>query len=87
MIKLPTPTVRARVLIHLYFHSISLQPDSEELNEMVFCDNCDICVHQACYGIQNIPVGSWLCQPCRKGLDSPSCLLCPQSGGALKKTK
>ena len=21
-------------------------PDSEETNEMVFCDNCDICIHQ-----------------------------------------
>ena len=23
-----------------------LQPDSEESNEMVFCDQCNICVHQ-----------------------------------------
>ncbi|XP_067638517.1 PHD finger protein rhinoceros-like isoform X1 [Eurosta solidaginis] len=23
-------------------------PDSEEANEMVFCDNCNICVNQAC---------------------------------------
>lgn len=22
------------------------QPESEECNEMVFCDGCDICVHQ-----------------------------------------
>lgn len=33
-------------------------PDSEEANEMVFCDNCNICVHQACYGITTIPPGS-----------------------------
>lgn len=33
-------------------------PDSEEANEMVFCDNCNICVHQACYGITTIPSGS-----------------------------
>lgn len=32
-------------------------PDSEEANEMVFCDNCNICVHQACYGITTIPSG------------------------------
>lgn len=32
-------------------------PDSEEANEMVFCDNCNICVHQACYGITVIPPG------------------------------
>ena len=35
-------------------------PDSEEANEMVFCDNCNICVHQACYGITNIPSGELL---------------------------
>jgi hypothetical protein len=35
-------------------------PDSEEANEMVFCDNCNICVHQACYGITTIPSGKSL---------------------------
>ena len=32
-------------------------PDSEDGNEMVFCDSCNICVHQACYGITVIPDG------------------------------
>lgn len=66
---------------------ICQSPDSEELNEMVFCDSCDICVHQACYGIQNIPAGSWLCHPCRKGIKACHCILCNLSGGAMKKTK
>lgn len=57
------------------------------MNEMVFCDSCDICVHQACYGIQNIPAGSWLCHPCRKGFKNCICVLCNHSGGAVKKTK
>lgn len=45
------------ILVHhthgsLHRHAASLtvplhfQPDSEDGNEMVFCDNCDICVHQ-----------------------------------------
>ena len=25
---------------------VYFQPDSEESNEMVFCDQCNICVHQ-----------------------------------------
>ena len=66
---------------------LKLQPDSEELNEMVFCDSCDICVHQACYGIQNIPAGSWLCYPCLKGLKNCQCIFCSLSGGAMKRTK
>ncbi|KAK3696718.1 hypothetical protein QZH41_013077, partial [Actinostola sp. cb2023] len=62
-------------------------PDSEEGNEMVFCDSCDICVHQACYGIQNIPSGSWLCQPCSRAVSKPPCQLCRNPGGAMKRTK
>ncbi|KAH9420969.1 E3 ubiquitin-protein ligase Jade-2 [Dermatophagoides pteronyssinus] len=64
-------------------------PDGEDGNEMVFCDLCNICVHQACYGIDKIPDGDWLCRPCqelgtnkRKAL----CVLCPNVGGALKPT-
>lgn len=53
-------------------------PDSECSNEMVFCDGCNICVHQACYGIEKIPSGIWLCGPCEYGGVSfkPECLLC-----------
>ncbi|GAB6027286.1 hypothetical protein CHUAL_001568 [Chamberlinius hualienensis] len=61
-------------------------PDSEEGNEMVFCDSCDICVHQACYGITKIPSGSWICRGCDSGL-KPTCVLCPNKGGAMKCTR
>uniref|UniRef100_A0A672HAQ4 Jade family PHD finger 3 n=1 Tax=Salarias fasciatus TaxID=181472 RepID=A0A672HAQ4_SALFA len=61
-------------------------PDSEEGNDMVFCDKCNICVHQACYGIVKVPIGSWLCRTCVLGID-PQCLLCPQKGGAMKATR
>ncbi|XP_032879174.1 protein Jade-3 isoform X1 [Amblyraja radiata] len=61
-------------------------PDSEEGNEMVFCDRCNICVHQACYGILKVPEGSWLCRTCVLGL-YPQCLLCPKQGGAMKATR
>ncbi|XP_075991425.1 PHD finger protein rhinoceros [Anticarsia gemmatalis] len=60
-------------------------PESEDGNEMVFCDSCNICVHQACYGITVIPDGQWLCRPCGDGV-RPSCVLCPNHGGAMKCT-
>ncbi|CAG0889633.1 unnamed protein product [Cyprideis torosa] len=66
---------------------ICRSPDSEEGNEMVFCDLCNICVHQACYGIQTIPRDAWLCRTCSLGIKSPSCVLCPNKGGAMKSTR
>ena len=64
-------------------------PDSEDTNEMVFCDGCNMCVHQACYGIDKIPQGNWLCAPCSFGGSSfkPECVLCPNMGGAMKATR
>ncbi|KAK6320738.1 hypothetical protein J4Q44_G00098450 [Coregonus suidteri] len=61
-------------------------PDSEEGNDMVFCDKCNICVHQACYGIVKVPEGNWLCRTCALGID-PQCQLCPIKGGAMKATR
>lgn len=61
-------------------------PDSEEGNEMVFCDSCNICVHQACYGITKIPEGQWLCCTCALA-QRPECVLCPNKGGAMKSTR
>ncbi|KAG9266383.1 E3 ubiquitin-protein ligase Jade-2 [Astyanax mexicanus] len=61
-------------------------PEGEDGNEMVFCDKCNICVHQACYGIMKVPQGNWLCRTCALGVQ-PKCLLCPKRGGALKPTR
>ncbi|KAJ8336219.1 hypothetical protein SKAU_G00395620 [Synaphobranchus kaupii] len=61
-------------------------PHGEDGNEMVFCDKCNICVHQACYGILKVPEGSWLCRICALGV-VPKCLLCPKHGGAMKPTR
>ncbi|XP_052009975.1 protein Jade-1-like [Xyrauchen texanus] len=61
-------------------------PDGEDGNEMVFCDKCNICVHQACYGILKVPEGSWLCRTCALGI-FPKCHLCPKKGGAMKPTR
>lgn len=63
-------------------------PYSEDGNEMIFCDTCNVCVHQACYGIDEIPPGEWYCQPCRElgRVDKASCMLCPNKNGAMKRT-
>ncbi|KAG9509015.1 putative ATP-dependent RNA helicase DDX47, partial [Fragariocoptes setiger] len=63
-------------------------PYSEEGNEMIFCDRCEVCIHQACYDIEEIPEGQWYCQPCKElgKSDKASCILCPNKRGAMKKT-
>lgn len=64
---------------------ICLLPDADDGNEMVFCERCNACVHQNCYGISNIPSGTWLCKPCSI-VRRPACLLCPKFGGPMKCT-
>lgn len=64
---------------------ICLLPDADDGNEMVFCERCNACVHQNCYGISAIPNGTWLCKSCSV-LRRPACLLCPKFGGPMKCT-
>ena len=35
-------------------------------NMIVFCERCDVAVHQRCYGVDTIPAGEWLCWPCHE---------------------
>ena len=60
--------------------------EAPEDNEIVFCDGCDIAVHQVCYGIVTIPEGIWLCNRCSAGRTNAPCALCPDTDGAMKPT-
>jgi hypothetical protein len=39
--------------------------ESEPPNEIMFCERCEVAVHQDCYGVGEIPDGDWLCWPCQ----------------------
>ncbi|XXG98373.1 hypothetical protein Hte_004696 [Hypoxylon texense] len=44
--------------------AICSKPDSEPPNEIIFCENCDMAVHQKCYNVPVIPEGDWICRNC-----------------------
>ncbi|AMD21244.1 HEL036Cp [Eremothecium sinecaudum] len=61
--------------------------DSDNTNAIVFCDGCDVAVHQECYGVVFIPEGQWLCRRCMISKRSKiNCLFCPSNTGAFKQT-
>lgn len=63
------------------------ESECDNSNAIVFCDGCDIAVHQECYGVVFIPEGQWLCRRCLISRNSKSpCLFCPSTTGAFKQT-
>lgn len=62
--------------------------NQSDANIIVFCDGCDVAVHQDCYGVPAIPEGQWLCRRCESaGIGAEvDCILCPQRSGAFKQT-
>ncbi|XP_032736743.1 protein AF-10 isoform X12 [Lontra canadensis] len=59
-------------------------------NPLVYCDGhgCSVAVHQACYGIVQVPTGPWFCRKCesQERAARVRCELCPHKDGALKRT-
>lgn len=60
--------------------------DCDNSNAIVFCDGCNIAVHQECYGIAFIPEGQWFCRKCMINQHKQfTCCFCPSKTGAFKQ--
>lgn len=60
--------------------------ECDHVNAIVFCDGCNIAVHQECYGIAFIPEGQWFCRKCMVSRGrAVKCAFCPSDTGAFKQ--
>ncbi|CAI2181739.1 17985_t:CDS:2 [Funneliformis geosporum] len=71
---------------------VCLDEDATKDNVLVYCDGseCDVVVHQECYGITLLPEKEdpWYCDRCiALSSEIVSCVLCPNKNGAFRKIK
>lgn len=66
--------------------SVCRLDEAQEDDLIIYCDGCDIGVHQGCYGVTTVPAGDWYCNRCKEGNVTARCSLCPSGVGAMKPT-
>ncbi|CAJ2514161.1 Uu.00g022800.m01.CDS01 [Anthostomella pinea] len=65
--------------------AICTKPDSQPPNQIIFCENCDMAVHQKCYNVPVIPEGDWICRNCSQEDVLPETQATPKKQTVVKK--
>ncbi|CAD5222376.1 unnamed protein product [Bursaphelenchus xylophilus] len=70
------------------FCEVCQSETSEKSDPIVFCERCELSVHQNCFGILELPKDEWYCDVCREygRKTDVSCRYCPLSYGTMKHT-
>ena len=61
--------------------SVCRLDEAQEDDLIIYCDGCDIGVHQGCYGVTTVPAGDWYCNRCKEGNVTARSALCTPRGG------
>jgi NuA3 HAT complex component NTO1 len=70
------------------FCEICQSEASEAPDPIVFCEGCELAVHQNCFGIKTLPKKDWYCRVCTTfgAKTDVRCRFCPLSWGTMKQT-
>jgi len=60
--------------------------EEDDGDALLICEGCGISVHQICYGVEGASEESWKCRKCESGEKNVSCVFCPNTNGAFKRT-
>ncbi|KAL7669438.1 hypothetical protein ACOME3_010092 [Neoechinorhynchus agilis] len=87
----PNPPLQSE---ELWVCAICLRDHHGGVGNFILCERCDMVVHTACYGVEKIPSGDWLCEKCLycplpEDADALKCILCPRSEpcAAMRRVK
>ncbi len=65
---------------------VCLEGHSVDGNHVLFCDGCNVPVHQKCYGVETIPEGDWFCDSCQDLFDTYTFVSSRDKQSAIRKT-
>ncbi|CAD5217769.1 unnamed protein product [Bursaphelenchus okinawaensis] len=70
------------------FCEICHSETSDSTDPIVFCEGCNLSVHQKCFGITELPKDEWYCDVCKEYNKKVEvrCKFCPLTNGTMKHT-